>query len=146
MNPPYNNVFRKVESAFATYLTATLTAPQLDGATIHLGRSNDTITVPHIYCHFRVEKENERRTGNFDGEAEIGVKSHAADETTLEGSERFGAVLDAIMVDTLEDSLMSAQSGLTVFGIGEILPESEIDGNCFVERVRIKMMVCGSAL
>jgi len=146
MNPPYNNVFRKVENAFATYLTAQLSAGQLAGAAIHLGIANEMKTVPYIYCHCPEGREDEPGTGNYHVEAEIGVVANANDETALADAERFSNVLDVIHRDTLKASLSAAESSFSVIGISQMTASSGLDGAQWKGTIRVPMLVAGSAL
>ncbi len=146
MNPPYNNVFRKVESALANYLGSVLSVDDLAGAAIHLGVANETVNVPYIYCHCPDGEEDEIATGNWNVEPEVGIVVNASDETALANAERFGAVMDALCVTNLKALLMAAESDFTVFGVIHQKLETSIEGNQWRNKWRIGMMVCGSAL
>jgi hypothetical protein len=121
-----------IESAFVTHLGAAGLV-----ATITGGMSGATKDAPSVVARVASVREEPQRSGNYEAECEIIVKSAGditAHNTLCE------AVRTSIWIDDLAAQLNASVAGLTVFGVmspHEI--DYDTDDDCWVETHKLSV-------
>lgn len=151
MRAPYHDIENKVEGAIVTYLTATVTEEQLDGAEVAAAVTAGALTGGTRVIVMADKCQGVRGlVGNYLVEATIRLqtKVNPPDERETALSEhrsRLGYIRDAILDDAIADSLSTQETDFTVQGRQDDWScQTTIEGEeaHWVSELKIQLLCC----
>lgn len=139
-----NDVFWKGQEAVKGWLASWFEGT--NGADVSNGTTNAPKSVPAIYAEIAEGEQEDVATGNYRAKAAAVIETSASDETGVDHSQRFAAMLNALSASDLAAQLSTQQADFTVIWATILGFRNVLAGNKWQATVTLDLIICGSDL